>query len=212
MVAGAEMVDGLLDGKRPDRDATAKPLGQADRIGLHPKLLVTPEASAPAHADLHLIKDQQDVALIAELAHPPEEGRIAGVYPPFTLQGLEHHGSYPGATGFGFGKQSLKSLRVVVRKEAESFHHRLEALVVAGLTGGAHRRQCAAVEAGLGREDDRPLNASHEMAMLAGQLDRRFVGLGSGITEKDAIGAAAAGDPGGEQFLFRDPVQVGDML
>jgi len=69
--------------------------------------------------------------------------------------------------------------------------------------------QCAAVELAWARGMTGRSMPSHEMAMLARPLDRASFAR-SEITEKDRS-VRCAGDPGGEQFLFRS-VQVGDML
>jgi len=51
-----------------DREAAAEALGGGEGIGLDAQLLVAPKGAAAAHAHLHLITDQQQLALIAELA------------------------------------------------------------------------------------------------------------------------------------------------
>jgi len=76
------------------------------------------------------------------------------------------HGSY-GATAFARHSKASKSLRVVVRKEAEPSTIGSIALVVAGLIVALHRRQCAAVELP-GREDEPASHASHEMGHACG--------------------------------------------
>ncbi len=68
------------------------------------------------------------------------------------------------------------------------------------------------METGLGREDQRPLDPAHLMAVLAGQLDGGLIGFGAGIAEEDAVGAAAPNDPAGQFLLLGDPVEVGDVL
>ena len=47
---------------------TAQALGQGEGVRGDAQLLITPEAATPPHAHLHLIKDQQDVSLRADLA------------------------------------------------------------------------------------------------------------------------------------------------
>ena len=80
------------------------------------------------------------------------------------------------------------------------------------MAGCRHSGEGAAVKAALCREDQGPLDAAYRVAMLAGQLDGRFIGLGAGIAEEHPVGAAAGGDGRGQLFLFRDPVQVRDVL
>ena len=215
VVAGTEEVAVVFHGQGTDGDAAAQSLGQGEGVRFHPQLLVAPQLAAAAHADLHLVEDQQDVVGIAELAHPAEEGQLAGMHAPFALQGLKQHGGHPGTAGLALRQQTFKCGRVVVGEVAEALHHRLEALVVLGLAGGGDRGQGAAVEAGLGGEDQGPLlraDATHQLAMLAGQLDGRLIGLSAGIAEEHPVEAAAGRDRLRQLLLFRDPVQIGHVL
>jgi len=141
-------VDGLLDGQAPRSPMPPpSPLARLIASGSHPKLLRNPRGvrSAPI-ADLapHQ-KDQQDVALIARAGAPAGEKKAGspGFTPPSTLQGLGITAATRAAHWLRPSKQSLKSLRVVVRKEAESFPPSARKPCGSGLTGGAHRRQCA---------------------------------------------------------------------
>ena len=217
VLTGLEQIGRGLHAEGADRHATPEALGQGDGIGLHPELLIAPQAAGAADAHLHLIEDQQDVVLIAELAHAAEEGRIAGVHAALALQGLQQHRRHPRPLGLAVAQQHLEGGRVVVGEVAEALHHRLKALVVLRLAGGGDGRQGAAVEAGLGREDQwaalgAAIDAAHHVAVLAGQLDRRLIGLGAGIAEEDLVGAAVGGDPGRQLLLLRDPVEVGHVL
>ena len=72
--------------------------------------------------------------------------------------------------------------------------------------------QCAAVEARAGAQDHRCADLPLLVAIFPSQLDRGFIGLCSGITEEDRIGAAVGADPLRQQLLFRNPVEVGDVL
>jgi hypothetical protein len=128
------------------------------------------------------------------LTHPLKEGGIAWIYPAFPLQGFQEHCRHPGTVGFSGGEQGLEGRRVVVGEVAEPLHHRLEALVVFGLAGGGHGGEGAAVEAGVGREDEGLGDAAHHVAMLAGQLDGGLVGFRPGIAEEHPIGTAAGTD------------------
>ena len=209
---GPQHIGPAVHRQGPNWNAAAQALGQGEGIGLHAQVLVAPEAAAAADPHLHLIEDQQDVAFIAELADPGKKGRIARIDAPFPLQGFQQHGRHPGTIGLALLEQGFKGGRVVVGEEAKPLHHGLEPLVILGLARGADGRQGAAVEAGLGREDHRPLDAAAGVAVFAGQLDRRLVGLSPRIAEKHPIGAAVAGDPARQLLLLRDPVKVRDML
>ena len=217
VLPGLEVIHRGCHGEGANGEAPAQPLGQGDGIGLDPQLLVAPQAAAAAHTHLHLIEDQQDVLLAAKLPHPLEEGGVAGVDPPFALEGFEHDGGHPGAGRLTAAEQGLEGGDVVVGEVLESLHHGLKALVVFGLAGCRDGGEGASVEAGLGGENNWRLSAGAadapgDAAMLAGQFDRGLVGFGAGIAEEHRVGAAVGRDPGGELLLLRDPVEVGDVL
>ena len=195
MFPGPQHIGPAVHRQGPNRDPAAQALGQGEGIGLHAQVLVAPEAAAAADPHLHLIEDQQDGALVAELADPGKKGRIARIDAAFALEGLEQHGRHPRAIGLALLEQGFKGGNVVVGEEAKPLHQGLETLVIFGLARGADRRQGAAVETGLGREDHRALDAAAGVAVFTGQLDGSLVGLGPGIAEKDPIGAAVGGDP-----------------
>ena len=48
--------------------------------------------------------------------------------------------------------------------------------------------------------------------MFSRQFDGSFIGFRSGVAEEDAVGAAVIHQPLRQLFLFRNPVQVGDVL
>ena len=62
------------------------------------------------------------------------------------------------------------------------------------------------------RQDDRAFDAQALMAVLASQLDGRFIGLSTGVAEKNAIGAAVVDEPAGQLFLLWELIQVGNVL
>src|SRR3546814_16487164 len=76
----------------------------------------------------------------------------------------------------------------------EAVDHRAEALDQLLLLGGGDRRERAAVEGALDRDDPpAPLVAGLVM-VLAGQLDRAFPVLDAGIREANAIGKEWSGE------------------
>ena len=84
--------------------------------------------------------------------------------------------------------------------------------MIFGLTGGGDSSEGAAVEAGCRRENHGLLDASALMAVFAGQFDRGFVGFRAGIAEKNAVGTAVVHQPAGELLLFRNPIEIRDVL
>jgi hypothetical protein len=49
------------------------------------------------------------------------------------------------------------------------------------------------------------------MTVKARKLDRRFVGLASGIAEEHLVHARERAQPGGEQLLLGNPVEIGNV-
>ena len=54
-----------------DREAAAERLGQRHDVGRHAEALVGEEIAGAAHAGLHLVEDQQQAVLVAELRAAP---------------------------------------------------------------------------------------------------------------------------------------------
>jgi len=148
----AEMVDGLLDGKRSRSRLPPQAPWPADRIGPQPQASRNPEASAPGpcRSCTHS-KIKQDVALIRRVAHPRKEGRIAGVYPPSPCRGSASRQLTRGHWLRPSASKASKSLRVVVRKEAESFHIGSKPWLGSGLTWRSPPPMCG-VKLAVGRE------------------------------------------------------------
>ena len=68
------------------------------------------------------------------------------------------------------------------------------------------------MKAGCCREDHGLFDAAPLMSVFAGQLDRGFIGFGSGITEEDAVGTAVVHQPAGQLFLFWNLIEVRNVL
>jgi len=83
-----------------------------DRIGLPPQASRNPKASASGRMPICTSsKDQQDVALNRRAWRTRRKKAGSPGLTPLHLPGARASRSYPGATGFGFGKvKSLKSL------------------------------------------------------------------------------------------------------
>ena len=108
------------------------------------------------------------------------------------MQGFNQNSRDRGTGLFVAVDQGFESFQIVVREVIKPGHHGLKTLVVLGLTGGGDRRERAAMEAGCCREDHGLFDAAALMSVFAGQLDRGFIGFGSGIAEEDAVGTAVA--------------------
>ena len=86
MVTGCEHIGLGFHCQGTDGNPAAQPLGNGDPIGLDAQLLVTPEAATAPHAHLHLIKDQQNLMLVADLAQLAEKLRVARHHAPLPLE------------------------------------------------------------------------------------------------------------------------------
>jgi hypothetical protein len=77
----------------------------------------------------------------------------------------------------------LQGFEVVVRHAREALHQRLEAGLYLAITGGAQGGERAAVKTAVGHHHRRHADAA-PVAVFAGNLDRRLVGLGAGVAEE----------------------------
>ena len=78
-------------------------------------------------------------------------------------------------------------MEVIEREKFKALNHGFETFVVVGLTCGTYGGKCAAVETGIGGENDWPINAATAMTVFASQLDGGFVGFCTGIAEEHAV-------------------------
>ncbi len=200
MVAGHERVGHL--GARPagaDGHAVAERLRERDHVGAHAVVLEAEPLAGATEAGLHLVDDQQQVALVAQPPHALEELDGGRVDPAFALHRLEEDRGHRRVDG------RLERVEVVPRDVAEPLGQRLERLVLGRLARGVQGGQGAAVEGAVGA-DDLVLPVA---APLAGELQRGLVGLGAGVGEEDL--AAAAQEPV-ERGRQRAVVLVGEQV
>ena len=169
----------LLGGQHgPDRQAVRQGLGKGHDIRFDPHLLIGEQGPGPADTGLDLVKDQEQAVLSAEILDPPEVLGGQRAYPALALQRFTENGAGPVADHPGNG------LQVTEGGMHKALGERLKALVEFGLAGGGHGRQGPAMErAGQGNDLVAPFPG-----LDAGQLDRRLVGLGPAVGEKDLVG------------------------
>ena len=74
-------------------------------------------------------------------------------------------------------QQRFERLEIVVGEVLEALHHGFKPLVIARLARRTDCSQGSTMKTGACRQDDRPFNATHGVAMLSRQLDGGFVGL-----------------------------------
>ena len=84
-----------MGGDQPgDGQAVAEGLGHAHDVRPHPGVLDAEEATGATEAALHLVADQQDAVLVADLAQARQERGRRHHEAPLTLQRLDHDGRH----------------------------------------------------------------------------------------------------------------------
>ena len=177
VITGFKDVGISANNQCPNGVTAPEALGQGKGIRFDPQLLVAPPRSGSSHADLHFIEDQQDPVGVAEATQLFEKGPVAWIHTTFALKRFDQHGGNRWAVGFVLVQQGLEGSEVVVREIVEPIDNGLETAVVFRLPCCRDGRQGAPMKAGRSREDDRALNATSEMAVLARQLDGSFIGF-----------------------------------
>ena len=158
-------------------------------------------AEAPPAAD-DLVGDEQDVVLVADLAHAREVavGRreaAAGV-----LHRLEDHGgdrvraleldALADRLGELHRIVALVAVHVRVRDVGDAGRQRLERLAQRGDARRGERAERRAVVGGVARDDLRLQRLAVELVELARQLDRGLDRLAAAAREEDAVEVARA--------------------
>lgn len=181
-------------------------------------------ARAP-EAGLHLVRDEQDVVVVADLAHPLEIPLRRGHVAALAQHGLDEdgrrvagrglalqqqlqlrhgvHAAVLAAESAGLGVACDRAVRAVRERHGEDARH--QGCVVLAVDGlGArhgHRAERAPVVAAL-HDDDVLL-----LGRVPRQLDRRLDGLGPGIPEEERVETRVRHQ--GEQVL--DQFEVGPL-
>ncbi len=189
-----------------DRETVAQSLGEGNDIGPDGAGLKGAEAPGTAHAGLYLIEHEQPAVAVTECAQPVEIVPGGDVDSALALDRLHQDGGDIGA----IGGRGLHRLRIVVGDPDESLHQGLEARLYPPVSGGAQGRQGAAVEARFHDQDGRLLDIL-VVAVQTGDLDGRFVGLRTRVTEEYLLHTRERGQGLPQGLLLTDPVQVGGM-
>ena len=77
---------------RADRKPSAQALGQRHDVRRHPGPLVGEQPAGTPHPALHLVQDQQEIVLVAQLAQLLEEARRRGADAALALDRLDQNG------------------------------------------------------------------------------------------------------------------------
>ena len=183
MVARAEHIGALFVREHgANRQAAAQRLRGRDDVGLYPVLLIAEEAARAADAGLHLIDEQEHVALRAEIAQRLDKRGVERMDAALALDQLDKHRA-----------------RVFVHRGLHRFHRRLRVGKALGkrrkvvmervLARRGKRCDRAAVERIFQRHDFAVTLAVVVRAVLARELNRALVGLGAAVCEEHALHA-----------------------
>ena len=164
-------------------------LGHGHDVGLDLAALVAEGGPAAIEARLHLVDDQQDVLLGAELADVAHVVVVGVPDAALALHALEHDGARRALARAAHGL--AQRVDVVQGHRHKAGGHGPEALVELVLPGGGKGRERATVEA-LARGHDGVGPAQLALAPAARDLDGALVGLGAGVGE-EGLPAGARG-------------------
>ncbi len=177
---------------RADRHTVAERLGHRDDVGADLRVLEAEPTAGASEAGLHLVHDQQRLALVAQLAHRLQVLGRRGIHAAFALHRLEEHRRHP------IVERGGEHVDVGERDLTEPGRQRLKRLLLLGLTGRGERRERAPVKRAVRGHDVVALGPAVRLAVPARELDRGLVGLGARVAEEHAAAAA-------EQAIERGP-------
>ena len=207
VVAGLERRrDVLTRPTRTDRHPVAQRLGHGDDVGAHTFGVLEPEPlPRAAEARLHLVDDQQRLALVAERTHGREVAVGRGDHPALALDRLEHHRAHTRSSIAAAQRVEVPELDL-----AEAGRQRLEHFLLLRLAGGGERSERAAVERAVGGEHVVALGTTVRLPVATGELDRALVRLGAGVGEEHApVAAEQRVEPGGHLRLQQVATEPG---
>ncbi len=161
---------------RADREPVAHRLGHRDDVGQHAEVLEAEPPPGAGEAGLHLVDDHQHAALVAER---PDALEVVGgrrVHAALALHRFDHHRRDRRDRS---PRRARRGRRTRTWRNPSGIGWNGSCLV--GLAGRGERGERAAVEAAERRHDD----VAPAAAELAGELERRLVGLGARVAEED---------------------------
>ncbi|HET6838656.1 MAG TPA: aspartate aminotransferase family protein, partial [Bradyrhizobium sp.] len=163
---------------RADRKSAAQCLGERHHVRRHAEALVGEEIAGAAHAGLHFVERQQQAVLVAQLAQRLEECVRRRAHAALALHGLDQD------AGGLRADRLLHGFEIAVRHLVKTVHRRAETFEIFCRAGGGERRQRAAVEGALERDDAVALRSAARRLILARDLDGTLHRLGTGIAEE----------------------------
>ena len=187
----------------PTGKAAADALGDRHDVGRDARPLVGEQLAGAAHAALHLVEDEQQAVLVAQLAQALQELVGADAHAALALHRLDHDGGRLGPD------RLLDGLQVAERHEIEARRRLAEAFQILLVAGGGDGGERAAVEGALEGDDAPALGMAVGEVVAPRQLDGALAGLGAGIAEEHLVGEGRLAQPLGQPLLAGDAVEVG---
>src|SRR5687768_8234230 len=163
------------------------------------------EPAGPTHAGLDLVKDKEQATLVAEL---PEIAELGGRERPHAALALDRLNEDGGSLRTD---RRLQRRTVAERHLIEALDLRSEAFEVLRLAPCRDRRQRAAVEGALERDDAEALRRAVHIMVAPRRLDRAFDRFDARIGEEDPIREGGAEKPAAERALAFDLEDVRDV-
>ena len=187
-----------------EREAATDALGQRHDVGRHAVLLIGEQVARAAHARLHLVEDQHEAVLVAQLAKFLEEPDRRNADAAFAHDRLDQDRGRGrpdgGLDGFDIGRQL-----------AEAFGLGAEAFEIFGIAGRGQGRHRAAMERAFEGQHFDALGMAAGPLIAARHLDRGFHRLEAGIAEKRASREGSGDQLVGQLFLRGNAEMVGDL-
>jgi hypothetical protein len=185
-----------------DRETTAKRFRQRHHIRRNADALICKQVAGAAHAGLHLVEDQQQAIVVAQLTQRFEKGVRRRAYAALALQRFDQdaRGVRTDCASDGF--------EIAERHLIEAIQRRPKTLEIFGGPGRGQRRQRAPVKRAVEGDDAIALRVAFGGVMSARDLDRAFHRLGAGVREKHQVGKARFAQPCREPLAIRTLEQV----
>ena len=126
------------------------------------------ELAGSSDTGLHLIEDQKESVLVADLTQALEHPGRNRPHPAFTLDGLDED------AGRGLGDGAKQCLLIAEGNLVETVDLRPEAFEIFGLSAGRDRGERAAMEGALESDDAVTFGMALGRMIFARHLDRAF--------------------------------------
>ena len=173
--------------------------------GVDTGALIGEQPPGAPETGLHLVEDQQQAVLVAQLAQAAQEGRRRNAHAALALDRLDQDGGGLRPDGL------LDRIEIAERDLVEALDRGAEAFEILLVAGRRDGRERAAVEGALEGDDAVALGLARRRLIFARHLDRAFERLGAGIREEHRVGKARLAQPIGQPLAFRNAVQIRDV-